>query len=103
MRLTEILAASVVLLLSGFGLAAQNRTVSGRVLDAEGLPVLGAGVVLEGTATGTVTDADGAFNLQVPAREVVLVVSRQLSTSLSRRTTSPSRRPWSWAMVPRRK
>ena len=75
MRLTEILATSVVLLLSGFGLAAQNRTVSGRVLDAEGLPVLGAGVVLEGTATGTVTDADGAFNLQVPAREVVLVVS----------------------------
>ena len=75
MRLTEILAASVVLLLSGFGLAAQNRTVSGRVLDAEGLPVLGAGVVLEGTATGTVTDVDGAFSLQVPAREVVLVVS----------------------------
>ena len=75
MRLTQILAASVVLLLSGFGLAAQNRTVSGRVLDAEGLPVLGAGVVLEGTATGTVTDVDGAFSLQVPAREVVLVVS----------------------------
>jgi len=75
MRLAKILAASVLLLLTGLGLSAQNRTVSGKVLDAEGLPVPGAGVVLEGTASGTVTDVDGTFSLQVPARDVVLVFS----------------------------
>ena len=71
----KILAASVLLLLSSFSMWAQNRTVSGKVLDAEGLPVPGAGVVLEGTASGTVTDLDGTFRLQVPARDVVLVFS----------------------------
>ena len=75
MRTMKILAASVLLLLSSFGMWAQNRTVSGKVLDAEGYPVPGAGVVLEGTSSGTVTGADGTFSLQVPAREVVLVFS----------------------------
>ena len=46
MRLTKILAALVAVLVTGFGLQAQNRTVTGKVLDAEGLSVPGVGVVL---------------------------------------------------------
>ncbi len=75
MRLSKILAALVAVLVTGFGLQAQNRTVSGKVLDAEGLSVPGVGVVLEGTSNGTVTDADGSFSLQVPSQDVVLVFS----------------------------
>ena len=75
MRLSKILAALVLITLTGFGLGAQNRTVSGTVLDAEGLAVPGVGVILEGTSTGTMTGADGSYSLRVPAREVVLVFS----------------------------
>lgn len=45
---------------------AQNTTVKGSVLDATGQPVIGAGVVQQGTNNGTVTDLDGKYVLTVP-------------------------------------
>lgn len=42
-------------------------TVSGKVVDINGIPVIGAAVVVKGTTVGTSTDAEGAFTLQVPA------------------------------------
>ena len=45
---------------------AQNVQVQGRVLDELGEGVIGAGVVIQGTTTGTVTDLDGNFTLSVP-------------------------------------
>ena len=60
--LTVMLAVSV----TGF---AQNKTVQGTVVDSEGVPVIGAGVVVVGNASiGAVTDAKGAYRLSVPAR-----------------------------------
>ena len=56
------------------GLPDQN--VSGRVTSAEdnqGLP--GVNIVVKGTTNGTVTDADGRYNLSVPSPESVLVFS----------------------------
>lgn len=38
-------------------------TVSGRVFDNEGLPVIGANVLEVGTSNGTITDVDGRFTL----------------------------------------
>ena len=38
--------------------------VTGQVLDAEGNPVIGASVAVQGTTAGTVTDLDGRFTLQ---------------------------------------
>ena len=75
MRLSKILTLLVLLLLPASGLWAQNRTVSGKVLDAQGQAVPGVGIILDGTSTGTLTGADGSYSLQVPAREVVLVFS----------------------------
>ncbi|PTX21250.1 TonB-linked SusC/RagA family outer membrane protein [Pontibacter mucosus] len=48
---------------------AQNTiTVQGRVTDAEtGQPLIGAGVVVQGTTTGAQTDADGNYTLSAPA------------------------------------
>jgi TonB-dependent SusC/RagA subfamily outer membrane receptor len=58
------------------GLAiAQNKPVSGTVLDQSGEPVIGASVVVKGNATvGTVTDLDGKFTLSVPNSAETLVV-----------------------------
>ena len=44
-----------------------SRTLRGKVTDASGEPLIGATVLLQGTNTGTVTDMDGAYALNVPA------------------------------------
>ncbi len=75
MRLLKSIAVSALLLLSGLGLAAQTRTVSGKVIDASGQPVPGVGVVLEGTTNGTMTGADGAYTLRIPEGDAVLTFS----------------------------
>lgn len=51
-----------------------TKTVTGTVVDATGIPVIGANVVVKGTTIGTVTDIDGAFTLDVPA-DAVLEIS----------------------------
>ena len=44
----------------------KEKTVKGVIIDETGLPVIGANVVVSGTTSGTVTDFDGNFTLQVP-------------------------------------
>ncbi len=55
--------------------APQAKKIAGRVLDANGQPVIGATVVVKGTSTGTATDLDGNFTLTVPASSKELTVS----------------------------
>ena len=53
---------------------AQQRAITGTVLDGTGQPVIGASVMLVGNATtGTVTDMDGSFALNVPAGSTISV------------------------------
>ena len=59
------LLAALLLLLPGQSFA-QNLRVQGRVLDELGEGLIGAGVVIQGTNTGTITDMDGNFSLSVP-------------------------------------
>ena len=49
--------------------------VSGRVLDANGDPIIGASVIEEGTKNGTVTDVDGYFNLNSSKENPTLDIS----------------------------
>jgi hypothetical protein len=44
-----------------------TRTQSGRVIDEAGQPLVGATVLLKGTAKGASTDANGNYSLEVPA------------------------------------
>ena len=64
-------AAAVMIVAAGLlgtVATAQNRAISGTVVDESGAPVIGAAVVVVGnTAIGAVTDASGAFRLNVPA------------------------------------
>ena len=62
----------------GIGLVtAQNSKITGIVISEEdGLPVVGASVLVKGTTNGTITDIDGKFSLtNVPSSAKTLVVS----------------------------
>ena len=52
-----------------------GRTVSGVVYDSDGLPVIGAGVMVEGSLHGTVTDEDGRWTLELEDDNVTLEIS----------------------------
>ena len=72
------LAAVLCLLLGMWGptaLAQKGITIKGSIVDADGLPVIGAGVTIKGTTTGVAADFDGNFVLTVPGETAVLEVS----------------------------
>ena len=71
----SLILTLILSVVTSFGLFAQNRTVTGVVRDSNGQPLMGAGVVVEGTTRGTVTDLNGAFSLSVPSGAVVLDIS----------------------------
>ncbi|MGM0506910.1 MAG: SusC/RagA family TonB-linked outer membrane protein [Bacteroidota bacterium] len=51
-------------------------SVSGRVQDAETEePLPGVNVVIQGTSTGTVTDTEGYYEIDIPREETILVYS----------------------------
>lgn len=66
----------LMLLLMLYGAAYAQQTVGGRVTaqaDGQGLP--GVTVMVKGTATGTITDLDGNYSVQVPEDGAMLVFS----------------------------
>ena len=68
------LALALLGLVSAWTLSAQT-TITGVVTDESGEPLIGAGVVVEGTTIGTITGIDGDYSLTVPADAVNLVFS----------------------------
>ena len=62
-----------VLMLLSLTAYAQERTVTGKVYDAAGEPIIGASVVIQGTTQGTITDIDGAFQLKVQPSQTLVV------------------------------
>lgn len=57
-------------------ISAQTRTVKGIVLSGEdNEPIIGATVLAKGTATGTITNEDGTFSLNVPSSAKSLIIS----------------------------
>ena len=78
MKMTKLFAAcATALLLMGSGVAyaaasssevvadQQQVRITGTVVDAQGEPVPGASVIVKGTSTGTMTDANGKFTVSV--------------------------------------
>ena len=72
-KLSYVFGLLALLLLMPVQSFAQNLRVEGKVVDEKGEGLIGAGVVLKGTTTGTITDIDGAFVLSVPAGSVLEV------------------------------
>ena len=50
---------------------AQTRTVTGKVVDESGQPVIGATVKIQGTSAGTITDINGNFSIDAAAKDVL--------------------------------
>lgn len=51
----------------------QKSTVSGKVVDMSGQPVIGATVLIKGTTNGSITGVDGTFSVDVKRGDVVEV------------------------------
>lgn len=49
------------------GIFAQNYSLKGTVTGSDGLPVIGAAVILDGTTHGTMTGTDGTYVLDLPS------------------------------------
>ena len=59
-----------VLLFLGVGTVALGQNANGVVVDTQGQPVPGAGVIVKGGSNGTMTASDGTFSLAAPSGSV---------------------------------
>ena len=80
MTMTRITAVLLCLLcLTAVSLNAQDgktRVISGTVTEAEtSEPLPGASILIKGTRTGTYTDIDGKFSIEIPSDDATLEIS----------------------------
>ena len=68
-RLSFLVPVLILFTLAAFSqneAGTEGRMVTGTVTDVDGEPIIGATVVVMGTEIGTITDADGKFQLDIP-------------------------------------
>ncbi|MEI6949311.1 TonB-dependent receptor [Paraflavisolibacter sp. H34] len=74
--LSKSICAFSFLLATSFSSFAQQKTVTGKVVDqATGLPLPGVSIQVKGTPKSVVSNADGTYSVTVPSSQSVLVVS----------------------------
>ena len=73
-RFLQTVFVGAFVLLFSLNASAQDRRVTGKIIGADG-PIPGANVLLRGTSTGTSTNADGDFTINVRGTNPVLVIS----------------------------
>lgn len=69
---------SLIFLILPLMVSAQTAevTLKGKVIDAaDGYPIIGASVVVDGTKLGAITDVDGNFELKIPKKKCDIVIS----------------------------
>jgi TonB-dependent starch-binding outer membrane protein SusC len=75
----RLLTKRTLLLLLSFifmsAIYAQEKTVTGTIVDKSGVPLPGVNVVIKGTTNGTVTDLDGKYSIKVPDNNTVLSIT----------------------------
>lgn len=72
---SRLSVATLVLWLCSSMAFAQDRTVSGKIVDETGQPLPGVNVIVKGTSSGTVSDGDGAYAIAGVNENSVLVFS----------------------------
>lgn len=66
------LVIAVIALVMSVSAFAQSSLISGIVLDQSGEPVIGAAVMVKGTTSGAITDANGAYQLRADAKATIV-------------------------------
>ena len=74
LNLTKLLLGVLFILISS-SVIAQERTVSGKVLDPDGKPIQGVTVKVKNTTTATTTNANGEFSIKAPSAESMISFS----------------------------
>ncbi|MBP6065698.1 TonB-dependent receptor [Bacteroides sp.] len=67
------LCLSLLMALFPLSAQAQERIVTGVVVDEIGEPVIGASVIIEKTTIGTITDLNGKYTIKVPTNKKLIV------------------------------
>ncbi|WMX13017.1 SusC/RagA family TonB-linked outer membrane protein [Aureispira sp. CCB-E] len=65
----------LVLLVFSIGTVYAQKTISGAVTDENGDAIIGATVLMKGSASGTITDIDGNYSIEVPEDATTLLFS----------------------------
>lgn len=78
----------IVCLLSAYNFAIAQNLVRGTVSNNKGVPLIGASIRIEGTNSGTITDVNGKFNLNVDNGKRLIVsyvgyITREVSVNSS--------------------
>ncbi len=74
-RLASVMFRTTLLVALLFGVATRasaQSQVQGKVSDKDGLPLVGATVVVSGTTNGVLTDQNGKYVINVPSKESIL-------------------------------
>jgi hypothetical protein len=76
MKKSLLLFFGIIFCLSSAGLLAQERTVTGTVTDgATNEALLGVNIVIQGTTTGVISDANGNYSITVPSDDASIMFS----------------------------
>lgn len=65
----------LVLLVFSIGTVYAQKSISGVVTDENGDAIIGATVLMKGSASGTITDIDGNYSIEVPEEATALLFS----------------------------
>jgi TonB-linked SusC/RagA family outer membrane protein len=74
MKLFKTFIFCISLVLFSVCVHAQEASISGKVIDEQGLPIPGATIVLKGTSSSVASDFDGGFQIKAP-KDGVLTIS----------------------------
>ncbi len=62
-----------LIVITGKNEVVANKVVTGKVVDDKGLPLPGVSIKVKGTGTGTVSDVNGGFSINVPDNAVLVI------------------------------
>lgn len=78
MKLNSMCCKAILVVMTIFGFcnfSLAQVSVTGKVTNEDGLPLIGVSIQVEGTSTGTVSDIDGNYNVEAPSGESILIFS----------------------------
>lgn len=73
-KIIRILATALLIFAGQIAFAQNNIAVKGTVLDQSGEPMVGATVMIKGTKTGAIVDADGKYSINAKPTDVLEVM-----------------------------